>query len=452
MPLHTGQFPPGPMPRELLPRIRKIQSDAPGFLKELSDQYGDVACFNVGRLPVYVISHPDGVKRVLQDGHKHYSKDTIQYNSLATITGRGLLTSDGPFWLRQRRLAQPAFSRPRTMALDQIVVPATQAMLERWQRVEREGKPVDIDAEMMRLTLEIVGKALFSIDLSRDAARLTQAVLTALDHIIYRARNLIVPPDSFPTLRNLRFRRALRTLNETVYAMIAERRASGKLGEDLLGMLLQARDEETGAPMEDAQVRDEVITMLIAGHETVASALTWTWYLLARYPNERQRLREEVGRVLGGRMPVSSNLASLPFTAQIFSEALRLYPPAWVISRRVIEPDEILGYPAPVGTLIIISPYVVHRRVDFWDNPEDFLPARFSAEQDKQQHRFAYIPFGGGPRLCIGNQFAAVEACLILAMVSQHFWLDLSDPARVQMDALVTLRPRHGMHMTLHSY
>lgn len=429
-----------------------IQKDAPGFLCDLAARYGDIAFLSIGSLPVYSISHPDGIKHVLQDQYRRYSKNTIQYNALATITGRGLLTSDSNLWLRQRRLAQPAFARHRLAALDGIVVPAAAAMLERWQTSALTGKPLDVDGEMMRLALEIVGKALFQIDLSRDAQRLTQAVLTALDHIIYRARNIIVPPDFIPTPRNLRFRRALRILDESVYGLIADRRAAGQLGDDLLGMLLQARDEETGEPMSDEQVRDEVLTMLIAGHETVASALTWTWQLLSQHPPQRECVRAEVQRVLGNRLPTTADLPHLPYVGQVFSEALRMYPPAWVITRQAVEEDEILGFPIPVGALVILSPYVVHHQPAFWEMPDQFLPERFAPEDVARRHRFAYIPFGGGPRLCIGSHFATIEAELIIAMVAQRFELTLATKGTVEMDALVTLRPRHGLPMIARAY
>jgi cytochrome P450 len=281
---------------------------------------------------------------------------------------------------------------------------------------------------------------------------LTGAVLTALDHIIYRARNIVVPPDFIPTLRNLRFRKALHTLDEVVYGLITSRRKSGQLGEDLLGMLLNARDEESGLPMTDLQVRDEVLTMLIAGHETVASALTWTWYLLAGQADARESLRNEVTRVVGSRLPVSADLPDLVFTGQIFSEALRLYPPAWVISRKAIEADDLLGYSVPVGALMIISPYVIHRLPNFWEDPESFRPARFSRDNEAKQNRFSYLPFGAGPRLCIGSNFATIEALLIMTMITQRFWLEQVSPAKVRMDALVTLRPRDGMPMLLHAY
>lgn len=440
-------YPPGLNGLQLLPRLRQIQQDTLGFLLDCADHFGDLVYFQVGRQPVFFINHPDYIRHVLQDNNRNYSKDTIQYNSLAKITGRGLLTSDGSLWLRQRRLEQPAFARPRLMALDQVIVPATRAMLDRWQTAAGKGEAVDVDGEMMRLTLEIVGKALFSIDLSRQAQELTGAVLTTLDHIVHLARNPLSPPEFIPTPRNLRFRRALRTLDAAVYAMMAGRRQAGQPGEDMLGMLLQARDSESGRPMSDQQIRDEIITLLIAGHETVASALTWSWYLLALTPGVWQNLRAEVEGTLSNRLPGSADLDRLSYTGQVFSEALRLYPPAWLITRRAIAADELRGYPIPPGALMIISPYVIHRHPGFWPQPEEFAPERFSEEAEARQPRYAYIPFGGGPRLCIGSNFARVEGKLILAMVTQRFRLELLPEAQVQVDALVTLRPHGGLEM-----
>ena len=445
-------MPPGPTQRQLLSQIRGIQKDAPGFLLEMARQYGPLAFFKVGSLPVVIVSHPDGVRQILQDHNRQYSKDTIQYNALATITGRGLLTSDGDFWLRQRRLAQGAFSRSRLASLGEIIVPAVSAMLDRWEGFARRAEVLDVDQEMMRLALEIVGKALFRIDLSREAGNLTQAVLTALDHIIYRARNVIVPPDFLPTPRNLRFRAALRRLDQAVYAIIDERRAAPAAQDDLLGMLLAARDEETGEGMNNLQVRDEVITMLIAGHETVASALTWTWYLLSSHPQIRSALHDESALLPASQSLQVADLDQFPIASQVFSEALRLYPPAWVITRKAIEPDELFGYSVPSGSLVILSPYVIYRQPDFWQEPESFDPLRFSTQAALGRNRFAYIPFGAGPRLCIGNQFASIESQMILALVSQRFWLELAPNASIQMDALVTLRPRAGMPMLVRTY
>ncbi len=437
---------PGPSNRELLARAASIQSDPLQFLLDLAEHYGGLAHFRIFNLPVFSISHPDGVRHVLQEENRRYSKDTFQYNALAAITGRGLLTNDGASWLRQRRLAQPAFARPRMQNLDAIVVPAVQRMLQTWQPYAGGGLPLDVDEQMMRLTLEVVGKALFSVDLSAEASQLTQAVLTTLDHIVYKARQRLVPPEWVPTPRNLRFNRSLQTLDRTVYALIDQRRQSAQPGDDLLGRFMQARDEESGQPMSDRMLRDEVLTMLVAGHETVASALTWTWMLLAQHPQERSLAVEEVRRVLGERLPTTADLARMPRLGHILAEALRLYPPAWIITRKAIQADQVLGYSIPRGALVIISPYVVQRQAAYWPDPLTFRPERFTQEP---AHRHAYLPFGAGPRLCIGNSFALIEAQLILCQVLQHFTLDLVGPPP-PVESLVTLRPRGGLPMRLY--
>ena len=437
----------GPM---LLPQMLRIQSDTLGFILETTRRYGDLVHFDLGMTHAFLISRPSAIQHVLQDNHRNYTKDTIQYNSLATITGRGLLTSDGDLWFRHRRLEQPAFAKPRLAALDLVVVPAVQEMLERWTAGLAFGSQIDVDREMMRVTLEVVGKTLFGIDLSREAHTLTSAVLTCLDHIVYKARMMIAPPDSFPTLRNIRFHRALHTLNKAVYELIDVRQQrGGDLGDDLLGMLLRARDPDSGDPLSRIQLRDEVITLLIAGHETVASALTWTFYLLAEHRPAWEELHAEVQRVLGGRPPTGADVTSLTFTGQVFDEALRLYPPAWLITRKAVKEDDLDGEPVPAGALIIISPYAVHRNPAVWQAPEDFDPGRFAGGADNQRSRYGYIPFGAGPRLCIGNQFALIEARLVLAMVAQRFRLDLPPASVVRPDPLVTIRPRGGLPMRL---
>jgi len=429
-----------------------MQRDPLAFLLEMSERYDKIAHFRAGKLPVYVVHHPDGVKHVLQEQPRRYSKDTIQYRALATITGKGLLTSDGSFWLRQRRLAQPAFGKSRLLELDSIVVPATEAMLARWFDAASTQRELDVDDEMMKLALEVVGKALFGIDLSQDAPRLTHAVLSALDHIVYRARNIIVAPAFVPTPGNLRFRAALRTLDDAVYGFMRERRHTGNLGDDLLGMLLRARDETTGEAMTDIQIRDEILTMLIAGHETVAAALTWSWYLLAQNPDCQRRLHEEAVNVLGERVPTGADVSSLTYAGQVFSESLRLYPPAWVITRKAIESDELFGYPIVAGALVIMSPYVIHRLPSFWKDAENFLPGRFESDIESEQHRYAYIPYGAGPRMCIGNHFAEIEAKLILAMVSRNLWLSLAPGKFPAVAPLVTLRPVGGLRMWVKQY
>lgn len=439
--------PPGLKSYQLLFQLGRIRRDPLGFLLDCARKFGDLTYFEAGNRRAFLVNSADAIRHVLQDNHRAYNKDTIQYNSLAQITGRGLLTSDGDLWFRQRRLEQPAFSRSRLNALDKVVVPAVEKMLQRWAQHVSSGDLVDVDGEMMRTTLEIVGKALFSIDLSTQAQKLTEAVLTTLDHIVYQAQNPVRLPEVFLTPRTMRFRAALSTLDMAVYEMIAERREQADPGEDMLGMLLKARDEESGQRMSEQQVRDEVITLLIAGHETVASALTWSWYLLAQHPHVWERMRNEVKRVLDGRLPTTSDLPNLPYTGQVFSEALRLYPPAWLITRKAVEADEIGGFAIPAGSLIIISPYVIHRHPVYWDEPLKFEPARFGTEHEKNRPRYAYIPFGGGPRLCIGAQFAQMEAVLLMAMVTQRYRLELPEGVQVKVDALVTLRPHGGLAM-----
>lgn len=434
---------PGPTPRELLKLLPQAQKDTLGFLLEVTRRFGDVVDLGIPRRSVVIVNTPRAIQHVLRDNYKSYSKRTLQYDALATITGRGLLTNDGALWHRRRRMQQPAFARSRIEALDRIVVPAVDAMLERWTPLIERGETFDVDAEMMRLTLEVVGNALFGIDLGRDAPALTRAVMDTLDSIVHRARHPFSAPRWVPTAENRRFARALAALDAATYGIIAGRRRTASDERDVLGLLLAAKDPDDGRPLGDRDLRDEVLTLLIAGHETVASALTWTWALLARHPEVYDRMAAEVFSALGGSPPTSAALSDLGFLRATFAESLRLYPPAWVISRRAIEADVIEGHYVPAGALVVISPYVIHRHPALWDEPERFDPERFRSESTR--HRFAYIPFGGGPRICIGNEFALTEAALILARVTQRCRLSLTSAEPPRVEALVTLRPQGGL-------
>jgi cytochrome P450 len=436
---------PGPAGLHLVRQIPTIQRDPLGFLLSSARTYGGVVQFPVGNLPVYALSEPEGIKHVLQDNHRNYHKDTLQFNTLSLVSGDGLLTSDGDHWLRQRRMMQPAFHRQRIHAFGEQMTAATERMLARWDALPG-GTTLDVDAEMMKMTLEIVGHTLFSVDLSSDAGNLVHAVLVALDYIVYRAQTPLALPVVVPTLRNRRFRAALQMLDRAVEHLLADRRAQANGHDDLLAMLLEARSE-TGAPMSDRQLRDEIITLIIAGHETVASALTWTWHLLSLHPGVVDQWQVELASVLGGRTPVTEDVPRLPYTRAILDEALRLYPPAWLITRNSIGADSIAGYSIPPNALIIISPYVVHRQPALWPEPEAFQPERFLAEPDAP--RFAYLPFGGGPRLCIGNAFALAEGVLVLATVAQRYRLEGASGRTVRVDPLVTLRPHGGLPMVL---
>jgi cytochrome P450 len=439
----------GPSPLELLLSLPGIQSNPLAYLQQAVRRYGDFVRFQAGPVTAVLLNDPEAIKHVLQDNARNYSKDTMQYNALAAITGRGLLTSDGDFWFRQRRLLQPAFARPRLQGFGPAMTAAVARLLERWQPQADRRVPLDVDAEMMRVTLEIVGQALFSLDLSREAPALTGAALTCLDHIMYRARQGVTWPAFIPTRRNRRFATALQTLDQAVDAIIHLRRGAQPQA-DLLGQLVEHLD----GPGEDAltltQVRDEVITLLIAGHETVASALTWACYLLARNPPVQQRLRAELDGVLQGRLPTLEDLPELAYTGRVFEETLRLYPPAWLITRKAIAADAVKGGAIPAGALVIIGVSAMHQHPAYWPDPDVFDPDRFTPERRAGRPRFAYLPFGGGPRLCIGSSFAMAEAPLILAGIYQRYRLDLLPGYVAEPEPLVTIRPRNGLPMTLH--
>jgi len=445
--------PPGPgrfISRADLQAVRHSPLHA---LCQAARRYGDVFQYPVGFWTIYVVTAPEGVGRVLLDNHRNYRRDTFQQELFGLITGQGLLASDGDYWFRQRRLAQPAFHRDRLTALATLTTDAATAMLDRWEGHAARGEPLDIDGEMMQVTLEIVGKALFSVDLRDRANTLSRAALETVDYIARRARAPIAPPPRVPTPGNRRFLAALRTLDAEIFALIASRRHApdGANGaSDLLSMLMQARDADTGEGMTDRQLRDEIITFLIAGHETVASALVWAWYLLSLHPAVARALSAELAAALGGHLPTIADLPRLPYTRATLDETLRLYPPSWLNARRAQAADTLGGYAIPANALIVMSPYVTHRRADVWPNPEGFDPERFLSGADADRPRFAYVPFGGGPHLCIGNSFALVEAQLILATVAQRYRLALVPGQEITVAPLATLRPKHGMQMTLH--
>jgi len=444
-----GAIVPGPRGRPPLEDLRALQQGPHAFLLRATSEYGDFIRYPVGPIAVYVVNHPDYVKHVLQDNSRNYTKDTFQYKLLSSVTGQGLLTSDGEFWLRQRRLAQPAFHRQRIAGFGPVMSDAIQCMLSQWGDTAGRGAPVDIAAEMMHLALQIVCRTLFDLDVGDQASSLARATLVVLDHIVQRARTFGVLPEFLPTPANRRFRAALRTLDQAVATTIQQHHRGEQAADDLLATLMAAQDEETGERMTDRQLRDEIITMIIAGHETVASALAWTWYLLSQNPSAERALHEELATELGGRVPTVDDLPNLQYTRQVFEEALRLYPPAWIITRKAAGHDDVGGFHVPPGALVVASPYATHRHPNFWPSPDAFEPQRFAPECAAQRPRFAYYPFGGGPHLCIGNVFAMMEAQLAIASIAQVYRLHLAPGHPVEVEPSVTLRPRFGLRMTI---
>ena len=443
--LATAQPRQGIQTLKTLNSLRAFQRSPLNFLSTLAQDYGNMVQIKLFIWPTLIINHPDYIRRVLQENYSNYDKNVPIFNVFRPLLGNGLVTNyGGENWLHQRRLMQPAFHRQRIADIGTIISEATEAMLQRW-----EGHaPLDVAEEMMHLTLQIVGKALFTSNIDDQANAFGQAFLQVNAFLIEHF-NHPFPPLSVPTPRNRRFKAALRTLDRVVYDIIRQRRQSKEEYSDLLSMMMDARDEETGEGMGDRQLRDEIMTLLVAGHETVANALAWGWYLLAQNPGAEAKLHAELDQMLAGRTPTVEDLATLPYARMVFEETMRLYPPVWIIMRRAIKDDEIGGHHIPAKSYILWSTYALHRHPDFWERPEEFEPERFTPEQVAGRPRHAYVPFSHGPRICIGNSFAMTEAHLIIAAIAQRYQLTLVPDQKIESEALMTLRPRNGVFVQL---
>src|SRR5439155_3876722 len=367
------------------------------------------------------------------DNHENYSKGTFINNLFKQAIADGLLTSEGEDWWRQRRLMQPAFYRERVARIGDGVTEATLAMAERWGSNVRTGEPLDVAAEMGSLTLRITTRALFSVDISQEA--------DSLGHRIAEGLGYLISPDTPEFLRG----RA--GVEETVSAIIEERRTDDREYADLLAMLFAARDQDTGEAMSDREVRDQVITLMLAGYETTANALTWNWYLLSQNPRPMAVLAEEVRAVLSGRVATVADLPQLPYNRMVLDESMRLYPPAWILGRRALAEDRLGDQVIPAGSVVALCPYTMHRNPAFWDEPEEFRPERFTRDRAAARPPFAYFPFGGGPRLCIGHNFALLESQLITATLAQRFRVELVPDHPVLPERRFVLRPRGGLPM-----
>jgi cytochrome P450 len=411
-------------------------------------QLGDVVHIHFPSQESVLLSHPDHVRRVFVDDHRLFGKQTRGYDALRLGLGNGLVTSEGSFWRRQRRIAQPAFHRRRIAGFGEKMTTATLDMLERWARPAQLGQAIDIDSEMMALTFRIVGECLMSTDISSDADSVGDAVTTLLNQVTDRITKPFQLPLHVPTPSNKRLQRALEVLDELVLGIIAKRRASDEEHDDLLDMLMRTEDAETGERMTDRQLRDEIITIVLAGHETTANAISWALYLLSKVPSAATELREELSRELPGqRVPTADDLPRLAFTEAVVKESMRLFPPVWLVARSVEETVELGGYTIPKGHVVFISPYVMHHDRRFFPNPEGFEPARFLGEAAKAIPKHAYIPFIAGPRQCIGNTFAIMEAQLIMATMLSRYELHLVAGQEIVASPTVTLRPEHGIKM-----
>lgn len=449
---------PGPPGGRISGSLRDMRRDELHMLVETANRYGDVVRFELGpraaHLPAFLLRRPDHVHHVLFSARESYPK-SFDYRILARSLGQGLVTSEGELWSRQRRLIQPAFRHREVAGFAEAMIEAATDVARRWQALAVEGQPVDVAAEMMRLALDVVGRTLFSSDLADETAAISPAVGVLVRDMVERMSTgpgmvtLAVP--RLPTPANRRANAALNILDAVVARLVARRRAlpESQRPADLLSMLLAARDETSGAGMDDRQVRDEVMTFLIAGHETTANALAWTWYLLSTHPLVMRRLRDELHAVLAGRDPTPDDIDKLVYTKAVVQEAMRLYPPVAAIGREALRDDEIGGYPVPARSTILISAWVSHRNPEFWPAPEAFDPDRFLPAAPEHP-RLAYLPFGAGPRQCIGAAFAIQEAVIAVAVLAARFQGDLVPGHRVEPQLGVTLRPRHGLAMTIH--
>lgn len=420
------------------------------WMQSLTDEYGAVSKFKLMNKEVYLVNHPDLVKEILTKKSHIYTKKTIGFKMIKYVLGDSTFTSMGETWKRKRRLVQPSFHKERISALATTITDTIAEMMTDWETACDEQQTLNLSHEMMQLTLRVVVKSMFSTALSQAEVQTVANVFTPL--LAATNKRVVFPFEWFyrlPIARNATYQKYIDELDTIIFRIIKDRRKMNEPPMDLLQMLMDATDEETGEPLSDQELRDEVMTVFIAGHETTANAMAWLWAILSQKPEIRTKVEEEVAEVLGNRTPVPSDFSQLSYSLKVFKETMRLYPPVPALPRRLEQDDVLGGYNMKGGNDIFFSPYLLHRHPDFWDNPETFDPHRFDKETQRQQHTFAYLPFGGGPRICLGNNFAMMEAVFIMAMVTQRFKLHLVPNTKIEPLISLTTRPKNGVPMQL---
>ena len=443
----ADKIPPGPKGKPIAGNLLDFRRNPTGFLLNAALEYGDVVSLKFGPQQIYLINNPDYIRDVLVTNNRNFIKSR-GLQMARRFLGDGLLTSEGDFHRRQRRLAQPAFHKQRINSYADVMTEYAARARDRWV----DGERLDIHQEMMRVTLAIVGKTLFGADVESEAQEIGEAlnaIMQLFDRITIPFPQLM---NSLPLPSNYRFLKAHRRLDKTIYRIIGEHRAAGVDRGDLLSMLLLSQDEEgDGGSMTDAQLRDEAMTIFLAGHETTANAMTWTWYLLSQNPEIEERLHREIDEVLEGRLPAAEDVPQLRYTEMVFAESMRMYPPAWAMGRQVLSDYEVGGYVARAGSIMLMSPWVMHHNPRYYPDPLKFDPERWTPQNREARPKFCYFPFGGGPRVCIGEGFAWMEGVLLLAAIAQRWQMRLEAGHRVEMRPLITLRPKYGMRMTVRS-
>ena len=437
---------PGPATLQFVLDLPKFRKDPLGGFFRAALTYGDIVRYR-GLWITHQLSHPDHIQHVLQGNFANYRKGR-SYKILKLSLGEGLLTSEGALWQRQRKMTQPSFQGQQVASFVATMAENTDAMLRRWESNAGEHSVFDVVPDFMRLTLNIASQVLFTTNLEADAESIRRTLDIGRDYSVERAWSIFPPPLSVPTRRNREYRGALANIHGIMDRIISGRRQSSARISDLLTMLMEARDEN-GDPMSDKQLRDEIITLLTAGHETTTLVLSWTCFLIATRPDVVERMTAEAA-FLNGRSPAYEDLMKLRYTRMVVEESMRLYPPVWTMGRTAVNEDEIGGYRIAAGSEILIFPYITQRHPKWWQDPDAFRPERFAPENSSERPRYAYLPFGAGPRTCIGLNFAMTEIMVVLAMILQRFCLKLAiDPASVRPDPSVTLQPKPGVPVLL---
>jgi cytochrome P450 len=438
---------PGPRGKPIIGSLPEFRQSMVQALIDGYREYGDIVRFRGKVISLISIAHPDYAQYILRDNASNYHHADFEIKKLEPTFRNGLVTSQGDFWARQRKMMQPTFHRERVDSFASMMADTTAEMLQQWQHRSDGDRVVDMRVEMQLLTLKVLAEAVFSSDWPDQSEEVIEAVTIANEYTNKRLLAPFDPPEWAPLPSVKEFAAVRRMVDELVYGLIAARR-KGEPKNDILSLLMDARDDE-GKGMSDLELHDELISLIFAGHETVSVCLTWTWYHLSKDPAIAQKVRDEVDETIGDRPPTVDDVRQMQYIWQVLQEALRMYPPIWVIPRTPLTADEVDGYKLEPGEMIFISPYVVHRHTDFYDNPESFDPDRISPDNTANWHRYQYIPFGGGPRKCIGHEFAMLEMTIIVAMVTQLFRLDLVPGHPVYPKPMVTLRPAHGMPMII---
>ncbi|MEW6730968.1 MAG: cytochrome P450 [Acidobacteriota bacterium] len=440
---------PGPQGNYFLGSLPELKRKGPLKLYlEGWQKYGDIVRFRMGPLVQHLIVRPEHVRQVLVSNKENYCKG-IGYSKVKLLLGTGLFVSEGTLWRQQRRLMQPPFTAKAVPQFAEAITASTQQLLQRWHHYAEKGESIGLNQEMMRLAMNIIARVMFSIDVDSSAIAVGRAITEALAFISARPTTIFDVPLFIPTTKNRRFKAALRILDQFLTETIEHHRKDQH--RDLLSLLLSARDEERGQTMTEEQLRYEIMTIFLAGHETTAQALTWAWYLLSCHPESENRLHTELDTNVSGRDVTVADLPSIPYTRMVMEETMRLYPPVWIFPRDAVADEEIGGYHIPKGSMVLLCQYITHRHPEFWKDPEIFEPMRFQAELSKDRPDQAYYPFGAGTRTCLGNHFAMLESQLVLATIAQHYRLSMLPGQQVQPKVVGTLRPAQEIRMMLHT-